>query len=500
MKYLTLLFSLLYLSATAQTDTLESFDDNGNGSIHHVKKPKLHKRTKLNAVLYPAESLAPAPVDLTGCKVKTVWSTSQSQIWLTIAGDGYTYSDSSKFFNTDVPAFVNALKNDAAYGPNINYFGIKAMFCPSGQAGASGVECYTGGTAVVVSNRYGSKFNYGGTCRLLYITNGSQLSADLQGLTPGYFKALVIVNSPYYGGGGGGYAVFSTHSSSAEIGLHEFAHSFAGLADEYGGGNCSNTGKPNAWNGVGTCPWSAMEKAGEVYPTPANTFCSDGYAHRYCGANYCNSCPGTSPGFYRPFCTCKMRTLFKPFCKVCQKAISDKVQSMVTVQPPVVTITPGTATIEAGQSITLTAAGATTYIWRSGATIIGTTAAVTVSPVITTTYSVAGTKNGLSDTASVIVTVTDPPAACELNASFTYDGICKCVKWKLYKTGCGLKYTYSRKVGTGWTTPYTVDFTNTAASSKSGSISGSWIVPGTYTYRVTCVSNGCFKDYNVTVP
>jgi hypothetical protein len=46
----------------------------------------------------------------------------------------------------------------------------------------------------------------------------------------------VLVNDAQYGGGGGYFAVHAAGNSSArEIGLHEVGHSFAGLADEYGG-------------------------------------------------------------------------------------------------------------------------------------------------------------------------------------------------------------------------------------------------------------------------
>jgi hypothetical protein len=41
------------------------------------------------------------------------------------------------------------------------------------------------------------------------------------------------VNDSEYGGSGGFPAIASIHSSSSELALHEIAHSFADLADEY---------------------------------------------------------------------------------------------------------------------------------------------------------------------------------------------------------------------------------------------------------------------------
>ena len=50
------------------------------------------------------------------------------------------------------------------------------------------------------------------------------------------------------------------------------------------------------------------------------------------------------------------------------------------------TITPGT-TICAGESVTLTAGGGTSYSWYDGGTMIGNTSSITVSPGATTQYS-----------------------------------------------------------------------------------------------------------------
>ncbi|OWY25739.1 hypothetical protein C7N43_31380, partial [Sphingobacteriales bacterium UPWRP_1] len=62
----------------------------------------------------------------------------------------------------------------------------------------------------------------------------------------------------------------------------------------------------------------------------------------------------------------------------------------------------GTASINCGQSVTLTASGGGTYLWSTGAT----TAAITVSPTTTTTYSVTVTStNGCTSTTNKIITV-----------------------------------------------------------------------------------------------
>ena len=61
----------------------------------------------------------------------------------------------------------------------------------------------------------------------------------------------------------------------------------------------------------------------------------------------------------------------------------------------------------AGSSVTLTAGGASTYSWQSGASTAST---YIVSPSTTTTYTVTGTLNGCTNSDQVVVTVTPLPS------------------------------------------------------------------------------------------
>ncbi|MEO5642992.1 MAG: T9SS type A sorting domain-containing protein [Bacteroidia bacterium] len=90
----------------------------------------------------------------------------------------------------------------------------------------------------------------------------------------------------------------------------------------------------------------------------------------------------------------------------------------VTVNPlPTVSIS-GNTTICNGSSTTLTAGGASAYAWSSG----GTTAAETVSPSATSSYTATGTDaNGCTNTSSVTVTVNPVPV---VTVSFPVDTIC----------------------------------------------------------------------------
>ena len=72
---------------------------------------------------------------------------------------------------------------------------------------------------------------------------------------------------------------------------------------------------------------------------------------------------------------------------------------------PVVNITPSSSTITQGSSQTLTASGASSYSWSTGSN----SSSITVSPSATTIYTVTGTTNGCTGTASATVSVTGSP-------------------------------------------------------------------------------------------
>ena len=74
---------------------------------------------------------------------------------------------------------------------------------------------------------------------------------------------------------------------------------------------------------------------------------------------------------------------------------------LTVLDSPEVTIA-GNTQIYAGESTTLTASGADSYVWSTGET----SASITVEPSETTKYSVVGTKNGCDNEAEVTVNVT----------------------------------------------------------------------------------------------
>jgi hypothetical protein len=68
---------------------------------------------------------------------------------------------------------------------------------------------------------------------------------------------------------------------------------------------------------------------------------------------------------------------------------------------PVVTVQSSNSTICIGESVTLTATGATSYSWNTGAG----SSSIIVTPTITTTYTVTGTTSGCSSSTTFVQNV-----------------------------------------------------------------------------------------------
>ena len=145
------------------------------------------------------------------------------------------------------------------------------------------------------------------------------------------FDALfVIANDTKYGGGGfyNSYAMgTSDHRLSHEVFIHEFGHSFAGLADEYYDSEVaySNDYYPNGiepWEPNITnmtefeSKWKDMIAPETVTPTPNDSSYMN-VVGLFEGAGY------QTYGLYRPYFECRMKNnTASNFCPVCQRAIS----------------------------------------------------------------------------------------------------------------------------------------------------------------------------------
>lgn len=144
---------------------------------------------------------------------------------------------------------------------------------------------------------------------------------------PAYDYIMVLVNDSQYGGSGGSVCVASTGTYSSEVLLHEFGHTFAGLADEYDSPYAYPPGdpEPNVTYDTNrtTTPWRWWIEATTPLPTPETNDYSD-VIGLFEGARYVQS------GIYRPVLSrCKMRQLNVGFDSVCIEAHIAKIYDFV---------------------------------------------------------------------------------------------------------------------------------------------------------------------------
>jgi len=131
------------------------------------------------------------------------------------------------------------------------------------------------------------------------------------------FDAIyVIVNTKTYGGGGiyNYYGLsMSDHALSKEVFVHEFGHSFAGLADEYYN---SEVAYINMYPS-GVEPWEPNITTLVDFESKWKDMMETEGVGLYEGAAY------VAKGIYRSAPDCRMNTNTAPaFCPVCQRAIS----------------------------------------------------------------------------------------------------------------------------------------------------------------------------------
>ncbi len=147
---------------------------------------------------------------------------------LVFVGEGYTAADQAKF-RADVDRFMNRLFEVEPYAGAKDRFNVRGVLRPSpeGQMDEPRQKAFRK-TALDAS------FNAFDLDRYMLIEENHRLR-EIAAQVP-YDAIVVLVNSKRYGGGGiyGDYCVTTVdHPRSLEVFLHEFGHSFAGLADEY---------------------------------------------------------------------------------------------------------------------------------------------------------------------------------------------------------------------------------------------------------------------------
>lgn len=145
-----------------------------------------------------------------------------------ILGDGYTLKEQKKF-EDDLKRFSSVFLSHEPYKSRKDKFNIYGVFKPSEESGID-----EPGANIYKNTTLGTTFYALGSERYI-LTDKNKAILDLAAHVP-YDAIYIMCNSARYGGGGiyNFYCTFvSDNQFSNYIFLHEFGHSFSGLADEY---------------------------------------------------------------------------------------------------------------------------------------------------------------------------------------------------------------------------------------------------------------------------
>ena len=251
-------------------------------------------------------------------------------IHIAFVAEGYKKEEMPTFIN-DAKIAVDALFEHEPFKSMRDRFNIVAVESPSIDSGTSEPSKDIWRNTVL-----GSHFDTFYSTRYLTTLNLKALHDALAG-TP-YEHIIVLVNTSEYGGGGilNSYNLSMTHHPHyRQVVVHEFGHSFAGLADEYAYEQEQVPMYPHdvePWEKNITTlvdfhnKWEGLISPKTPIPTPLGTSNKEksGKANisntigAYEGAGY------SLKGVYRPCPDCRMRSnAHKEFCPACQKALRE---------------------------------------------------------------------------------------------------------------------------------------------------------------------------------
>ena len=295
-----------------------------------------------------------------------------TKVDLLVLGDGYTAAERPKF-EKDARRFMEALFSTSPFSEHRKDFNVWGL-CPAAEE--SGVSRPSSG--IYRRSPVGATYDTFGTERYVLTTENRALR-DVASFAP-YEFIEILVNGQTYGGGG----IFNQYATVAidnlwagYVGVHEFGHQFAALADEYYTSDVAYLPpekKTEPWEPNATAlldpanlKWKDLVEAGTPLPTPwdkeeFDRFERDiqrqrkelraagkpeaeidelfrkerekedamlgsqkytGKVGAFEGANY------EAKGYYRPEVDCIMFTRHNKFCAVCRRAI-ERVIGMYT--------------------------------------------------------------------------------------------------------------------------------------------------------------------------
>ncbi|MBN2425792.1 MAG: peptidase M64 [Calditrichaceae bacterium] len=154
--------------------------------------------------------------------------TPQDKVDLAFIGEGYTKSELDSF-KAHLAYFTNVFLNQEPFKTYKDRFNIYGVLKYSAESGIDEPTHHSFKNTAV-----GASFNSMGSPRYV-LTEENKALHDIASAVP-YDALLIMINHDRYGGGGiyNFFLTFTTGNIWKEyVMVHEFGHSFAGLADEY---------------------------------------------------------------------------------------------------------------------------------------------------------------------------------------------------------------------------------------------------------------------------
>lgn len=255
----------------------------------------------------------------------------QDKIDVAVVAEGYTSGETDLFYE-DARKAVDAILSHQPFSEYADRFNFVAVALASEDSGVS-----VPGEGLWKKTALGSHFDTFYMDRYLTTLRLRQMHDALCGIP--YEHIVILANTDTYGGGGifNSYTLTTAHHKAFEpVVVHEFGHSFAGLADEYYyDDQFVEYYYPDCepWEQNITTLFDFGSKWDDMLPkfVAVPTAVSDKNVWKeiekgkspesmvgvYEGAGY------QSKGVYRPYPDCRMKTNQAPaFCPVCQRSIA----------------------------------------------------------------------------------------------------------------------------------------------------------------------------------
>lgn len=242
------------------------------------------------------------------------------RIGVAIMAEGYTATEMDDF-KADAREAVDAILSHQPFAQYADRLDFIAVETPSRQSGVSIPK-----DSLWLDTSFGSHFSTFYSDRYLTSANLFDMHDALASVPAQHI--IILANTPQYGGGGifNAYTLTAAkHPAFRPVVVHEFGHSFGGLADEYfyEGDTFDDTypldiepWEPNitTMTDFGS-KWQPLLAPSTPVPTPADR--ADEFPIGvYEGGGY------SFRGVYRPADTCRMRKNDVPeFCPACRSAL-----------------------------------------------------------------------------------------------------------------------------------------------------------------------------------